>query len=102
MPRIEAPARPLAAGAADKKPYSAACQRNRDPILQVLRAQFADRRRVLEIGSGTGQHAVHFAAAMPQLVWQASDRAENLDGIGSWLDAASLANTPHPLEFDVA
>jgi len=83
------------------KPYSAACERNRDPILRVLRSCFADRRKVLEIGSGTGQHAVHFAAALPHLIWQASDRAENLPGIRLWLDEAKLANTPPPLEFDV-
>ena len=51
------------------KPHSAACERNREPILAVLREHFADRRQVLEVGSGTGQHAVHFAAALPGLVW---------------------------------
>jgi cyclopropane fatty-acyl-phospholipid synthase-like methyltransferase len=83
------------------KPHSPASERNRDPILAVLREHFADRQRVLEIGSGTGQHAVHFAAALPQLIWQASDRAENLDGIRAWLDGAGLPNTPAPLELDV-
>ena len=63
------------------KPFAAACERNREPILEVLRTVFADRRRVLEIGSGTGQHAVHFASAMPHLEWQTSERAEHLDGI---------------------
>ncbi|WP_266159705.1 DUF938 domain-containing protein [Dyella silvatica] len=83
------------------KPYSPACERNREPILAVLRSHFADARQVLEIGSGSGQHAVHFAAAMPQLTWQSSDRAENLPGIRQWLDEARLANTPAPLAFDV-
>lgn len=83
------------------KPYSPACERNREPILQVLRACFADRRRVLEIGSGTGQHAVHFAAAMPWLTWQCSDVAENLPGIAMWLEEAGLANTPPAIELDV-
>ena len=82
-------------------PISPACERNRDPILAVLREHFADRRRVLEIGAGTGQHAVHFAAAMPWLAWQASDVAGNLDGIRLWLQAAALPNTPDPLELDV-
>jgi SAM-dependent methyltransferase len=84
------------------KPFSPACERNRDPILSVLRSQFAERRRVLEIGSGTGQHAVCFAEALPWLVWQSSDREENLAGIQMWLDEAALANTPAPLAFDVA
>ncbi len=84
------------------KPFSPACERNRDPILAVLRTQFADRERVLEIGSGTGQHAVYFAEALPWLVWQASDRQENLPGIQTWIDEAALANTPAPLVFDVA
>lgn len=84
-----------------KLPYSAASERNRDPILAVLRRHFADRRHVLEIGSGTGQHAVHFAAAMPQLIWQCSDRAENLPGIRAWLDAEQRSNLPQPLLLDV-
>ncbi|HSW12766.1 MAG TPA: DUF938 domain-containing protein [Solimonas sp.] len=83
------------------KPYSGACERNREPILAVLREYFADRCQVLEIGSGTGQHAVHFAAALPQLQWQCSDRDENLEGIRLWLDEAALPNTPPPLRFDV-
>ncbi|MDB5986899.1 MAG: putative S-adenosylmethionine-dependent methyltransferase [Nevskia sp.] len=84
-----------------EKPYSEACVRNREPILAVLRRHFADRQRVLEIGSGTGQHALHFAAALPQLQWQTSDRADYLDGIRAWLAEAALANTPPPLTLDV-
>lgn len=83
------------------KPYAPACDRNRDPILDVLRVRFADCRNVLEIGSGTGQHAVHFAAALPHLHWQSSDRSENLPGIRQWLAEADLPNTPAPLELDV-
>ena len=84
-----------------EKPHAPACERNREPILVVLRECFADRRNVLEIGSGTGQHAVHFAAAMPWLRWQCSDRAAYLPGIRLWLDEAGLANTPAPIELDV-
>ncbi len=83
------------------KPRAPACERNREPILSVLRTHFADRRAVLEIGSGTGQHAVHFAAAMPWLSWQCSDRAEHLPGIRAWLGEAALENTPEPRQLDV-
>lgn len=88
--------------AMDDKPFSAACERNREPILAVLRDFFADRSRVLELGSGTGQHAVYFAAALPQLCWQTSDRAEHLPGIRAWLDESALPNTPAALVLDVA
>ena len=85
----------------DPKPFAPACERNRDPILAVLRTHFADRRRVLEVGSGTGQHAVHFAAAMPWLTWQCADLAPQLPGIRQWLDEAGLPNTPPPIALDV-
>lgn len=84
------------------KPHAPACDRNRDPILAVLRQHFADRLRVLEIGSGTGQHAVHFAGHLPHLTWQASDRAENLPGMRMWLEEANLPNTCAPIELDVS
>ncbi|MDH5539781.1 MAG: class I SAM-dependent methyltransferase [Rhizobacter sp.] len=84
-----------------EKPHAPACDRNREPILHVLLDHFADRQQVLEVGSGTGQHAVFFAAALPQLRWQTSDVADNLPGIRLWLDEAALPNTPAPLLFDV-
>ncbi len=84
------------------KPDAPSCERNREPILAVLRDYLAGDQRVLEIGSGTGQHAVYFAAALPRLIWQTSDREENLPGIRAWLDEAALPNTPAPLELDVA
>ena len=84
------------------KPHSPACERNRDPILAVLREHFAGARRVLEIGSGTGQHAAYFASHLPQLIWQASDREENLPGIRAWLHEADLSNTPTALPLDVS
>jgi cyclopropane fatty-acyl-phospholipid synthase-like methyltransferase len=84
-----------------EKPYSAACERNREPILAVLREHFSDRTQVLEIGSGTGQHAVHFAAALPHLTWQTSDRVEHHEGIRLWLDDARLPNALPPLALDV-
>lgn len=81
------------------KPYSESCERNSAPILQVLQQHLGQARTVLEIGSGTGQHAVHFAAAMPWLRWQASDHRDNLSGIRQWLDEAALPNAPAPLEL---
>ncbi len=83
------------------KPHAPSCDKNREPILAVLRERLAGRTSLLEIGSGTGQHAVYFAPALPHLNWQTSDRAENLPGIRAWLDEARLPNTPAPLELDV-
>lgn len=81
--------------------FSAACERNREPIAAVLRNAFAGRKRVLEIGSGTGQHAVHFAAALPHLVWQPSDRPPYHASIVAWQEEARLANVLPPLTLDV-
>ncbi len=83
------------------KPFAPSCERNRDPILGILREAFADCRNVLEIGSGSGQHAVYFAAALPHLQWQASERSESVSGVQSWLDEAALANTPPAIVLDV-
>jgi len=85
----------------EDKPHAPSCDRNRDPILAVLRHHFAEVRQVLEIGSGTGQHAVYFAMKLPRLTWQCSDVADNLAGIRQWLDETDLPNTPPPLELDV-
>lgn len=87
--------------AATEKPYSDACERNRDPILEVLRRAFADAESVLEIGSGTGQHAVHFAAALPQLVWQTADLPAQHPGILAWIADSGLANVRAPLALDL-
>jgi cyclopropane fatty-acyl-phospholipid synthase-like methyltransferase len=81
------------------KPHAPACDRNREPILEVLKGYFLDRKQVLEVGSGTGQHAVFFAASMPWLTWQTADLAENLPGIRMWLDEADLPNLPPPIEL---
>lgn len=83
------------------KPFAPACERNQDPILEVLRRNLSDRHRVLEISSGTGQHAVHFAPAFPDAIWQTSDLEENLAGIRMWLDEAALPNLPAPITLDV-
>ena len=82
------------------KQYSNACEQNKDPILAVLREAFKNVRNVLEIGSGTGQHAVYFSAQLPYLQWQTSDLPENHPGINAWLREAGLANTLTPIALD--
>jgi hypothetical protein len=83
------------------KPIAEACERNRTPILDILVRVFADRRKVLEIGSGTGQHAVYFGAALPHLAWQTSDLPPAHPGIRAWLAEAGLPNVLAPVELDV-
>jgi SAM-dependent methyltransferase len=84
------------------KQFSAACERNRDPILAVLREEFAPPcASVLEIGSGTGQHAVYFAARLPHLVWHTSDLPQNHPSILAWMEEAALPNLRPPLMLDV-
>jgi cyclopropane fatty-acyl-phospholipid synthase-like methyltransferase len=85
-----------------EKPVSEASERNREPILSVIRPLLQDAQAVLEIGSGTGQHAVYFAEKMPHLTWITSDREENHAGIMAWLTDAGLDNTRGPLALDVA
>ncbi|NJD31148.1 MAG: DUF938 domain-containing protein [Gammaproteobacteria bacterium] len=82
-------------------PFSEACERNKGPILDILRSAFADRRRVLEIGAGTGQHAVHFARHLAGLAWQPTDRAEYLPGLAARIAEEGSANLLPPLELDV-
>ena len=83
------------------KPDAPATSRNRDAILAVLQTEFACVSSVLEIGSGTGQHAVYFGRALLHLSWQTSDRVENHDGIQAWLADGKLRNVKSPLDLDV-
>lgn len=83
------------------KPYSAACERNSGPILQAITPLLTSSRSLLEIGSGTGQHAVTFARQLAHLQWQTSDRAEYHPGILAWLDEAALPNVLPPLELNI-
>ena len=84
------------------KPFAPACERNKGPILEVLRRVFADAADVIEIGSGTGQHAVWFAAGLPHLVWRTSDLPYSHAGINAWIDDAGPDNVERPLSLDVA
>lgn len=83
------------------KPFAESCEQNKRPILTVLRQLLRDRTRLLEIGSGTGQHAVYFAEAFPMLTWQTSDRQENHPGIHAWLAEQGPDNAIAPLNLDV-
>jgi cyclopropane fatty-acyl-phospholipid synthase-like methyltransferase len=80
---------------------SEACERNKDPILGVLRAEFATRRSVLEIGSGTGQHAVYFATHLPQLTWQPTEVPPLPAALAERIRLAALTNLRAPLALDV-
>ncbi|WP_078083362.1 DUF938 domain-containing protein [Microbulbifer mangrovi] len=82
-------------------PDAPSTARNRKPILEHLQRLLADRRRVLEVGSGTGQHAVYFAPRLPQVLWQTSERRVNLHEVQSWLTHVPADNLPVPLELDV-
>ncbi|MEH6557569.1 MAG: DUF938 domain-containing protein [Oceanicoccus sp.] len=83
------------------RPFSQACDNNKASILTVLQKHLADADFVLEVGSGTGQHAVHFARHLPHLTWQPADRPEYIDGINLWRDSEPLDNLLRPLQLDV-
>ena len=80
---------------------SEACERNKGPILAFLASAFANTRKVLEIGSGTGQHAVHFAAHLPHLLWQPSDTGTYLTGLRERIAVEGTPNLLPALELDV-
>ena len=83
------------------KPFAESCAENQQPILDVLLKEFATTSQVLEIGSGTGQHAVFFARALPHLIWQTSDIEEYHSGINAWITDENLDNTRAPLNLNV-
>ncbi|NIO42562.1 MAG: DUF938 domain-containing protein [Burkholderiales bacterium] len=83
------------------KPYSPACDRNREPIAAVILPLFSCIETVLEIGSGTAQHAVYFGGLMPHLRWQTSDLACNHAGMRKWIQEAALPNVLPPLSLNV-
>ena len=81
--------------------HSEACERNKDPILAVLRGAFGVSRSVLEVGSGTGQHAVHFARHLPHLSWQPSERRGELEALAERIRLEGPPNLLPPVELDV-
>ena len=82
-------------------PFSEACERNQRPILEVIGPALAGASNVLEIGSGTGQHAVFFARHLPQLRWQASERPQSLNNLAQRIAAEQLPNLAAPIAIDV-
>lgn len=84
------------------KPFSESSEQNKHVIFEKIKPYLADGLEVLEIGSGTGQHAIHFASVVPGLVWQASDLVENLPAIKAWIRDSQLTNLPDPIELDVS
>ena len=87
----------------DLRLFSAAAERNRDPILAVLQPVLAGCRRVLEVASGTGEHVVHFARAMPDVEFQPTDQdAAARASVESWVAEAGLANVLAALPLDAA
>ncbi len=84
-----------------EKPFAESVERNSAPILEILQREFRDCSQVLEIGSGTGQHAVTFAKELRHLYWQTSDLDENHAGICAWAEHAGLENLGAPVSLDV-
>lgn len=83
------------------KPYSESCKQNQAPILEILRETLVNQKHVLEIASGTGQHAVYFGRALPHLTWQTSELVQNHAGILAWLNESKLPNVLPPVAIDV-
>ena len=83
------------------KPYSQACENNKAPILNKIKAYLTGKKKILEIGSGTGQHAVHFAKHLPNVIWQTADQAMHHEGINAWLDETELSNLIAPITLDL-
>ena len=83
------------------KQFSQACEENREPILGIISDVFSAPGRILEVGSGTGQHAVYFAEQLPHLLWQTSDLAESHVSINAWVIDSGLDNVLPPLVLDV-
>lgn len=81
-------------------PFSAACERNKDAILFQLQHHFKCAKNVLELGSGTGQHAVYFAKRLPHLNWHCSDLQVNHSGINARINQQKSKNLIPPIVID--
>ncbi len=85
-----------------EKPFAPACERNQAIILEVLqRVLRPTDKNILEIGSGTGQHAVYIGEKLPDIIWQTSDVKNNHTGIRMWLEEKKLDNVRPPVEYEI-
>lgn len=84
-----------------EKRFSPSCENNRLPILSQLQTFLKDTRHLLEIGSGTGQHAAYFAPELPQLIWQTSDVVENHSSIQAWIEDSGASNICAPYRLKI-
>ena len=83
------------------KYHAESTRRNRNPILEVLKKEIDGSKKLLEIGSGTGQHAVYFSKKLPQILWQTSDRSINHESINYWIKRYNLKNLLLPLDIEI-
>jgi len=84
-----------------EKPFSQSCENNKEPILEVIRKHFDHSELILEIGTGTAQHALYFAEKLKQLYWQTSDQNDYLEGINLQLNEYRKYNLGRPFSLDV-
>ena len=83
------------------KAFSQACENNKEPILQIIRQVFAKTSHVLEIGSGTGQHACYFSKHLTHLSWQPADKPENISDINLWQETSTQTNLKPAIALDI-
>ena len=83
------------------KYHAESTKRNRSPILEILKKEIKGSKKILEIGSGTGQHAVYFTKKMPHISWQTSDRSINHEPIKYWVKRSNLKNLILPLDIEI-
>ena len=81
--------------------FSQACEQNKEPILNILKQVFKNNKKILEIGSGTGQHAAYFSRHLPHIIWQPSDLKEYHSSIESWMEE-DITNIEKPIELDIS
>lgn len=84
------------------KPFAESCRQNQSEICAALKVLLPNKKHVLEVGSGTGQHAIYFAKRLPHLIWQTSDQKQYHHGITLWLNEAGLDNTRMPISLGVS